>query len=104
MAKILVSLNPREGLADAMTLKYRDFKFLQNMDYENLPFCCHRCHKYGHLGRECILGHRRRRRQNKNFKTKVESPLEEEGKGKMANLNNVDLGVDLEKVESMELD
>lgn len=50
-AKILVSLNPREGLADAMTLKYRDLEFLQKLDYENLSFLCHRCHKYGHLAK-----------------------------------------------------
>lgn len=49
VAYILVSLNPREGLADAMNLKYRGLGFIQILDYENLPFRCHRCYKYGHL-------------------------------------------------------
>ena len=61
VARILVILNPREGLAEAMTLKYRELEFVQKLDYENLPFRCHRCHIYGHLAKECPLGHRRRR-------------------------------------------
>ena len=68
MARILVSLNPNEGLADAMTMKYRDLEFLQMLDYENLPFRCNICHKYGHLVKECTLGHQRRRRQKKTYK------------------------------------
>lgn len=68
VARILVSLNPREGLADAMTLHYRDLEFLQTLDYEHLPFRCNRCHECGHLAKECPLGHRRRRRQKKQCK------------------------------------
>lgn len=66
VARILVSLNPREGLADAINLKYRDIEFFQILDYENLPFRCHCCHQYGHLDWECPLGHRQRRGQRRS--------------------------------------
>lgn len=51
-----------------MKLKYRSLEFLQTLDYENLPFRCHRYHNYGHLAWECPLGHRRHRRQKRRGK------------------------------------
>lgn len=60
VARILVRLNPRE-LVDSINLQYRDFVFEQLLDYELLPFRCHRCHKLGHLARDCPLGKRKRR-------------------------------------------
>ena len=63
-----------EGLAEAMTLKYREMEFLQQLDYENLPFHCHRCHKVGHLAKECPLGHRRRRNPFKTFRKPTTFP------------------------------
>lgn len=65
-AHILISLNPREGLVDAMLLKYGGLEFIQTLDYENLPFRCHHYHFYGHLAQECPLRHRHCRRQRKN--------------------------------------
>lgn len=60
MARILVSLNPSRGLAEKINLQYKDYVFEQILDYEYLPFRCHRCHAYGHLAKECPLGRRRR--------------------------------------------
>ena len=77
VARILVSLNPREGLAEAMTLKYREMEFVQKIDYEKLPFRCHRCHKYGHLAKECPLGHRRQRNPLKVPRKLVVFPVSE---------------------------
>lgn len=65
MARILVSLNPREGLAENIKIQYKDLIFDQALDYEHLPFRCHRCHAYGHLAKDCPLGIRRRRKQKK---------------------------------------
>lgn len=79
MARILVSLNPNEGLANAMIMKYRYLEFLQMLDYENLPFHCNLFHKYGHLAKECTLGHRRCRRQKKPYKQEDVSLSVEEG-------------------------
>lgn len=63
MARILVSLNPSKGLAKTIPLQYKDYVFEQILDYEHLPFRCHRCHVYGHLAKDCPLGRRRRRFQ-----------------------------------------
>jgi len=65
ITRIVVSLNPQEGLAEEINLKYKDFTYTHMLDYEHLPFRCHQCHKYGHLARECSSGFRRRRRQRK---------------------------------------
>lgn len=65
MARILVNLNPDEGLAENIKLRYKDLVFDQPLDYEHLPFRCHRCHEYGHLVRDCPLRFRRRRKQKK---------------------------------------
>lgn len=67
MARILVCLKPVVGLAKKINLQYRDFVFEQILDYEYLPFRCHRCHEYGHLAKECPLGRRRRRYQRVNM-------------------------------------
>ena len=61
VARILVRLTPKNGLAESITLQYRDMVFEQPLDYELLPFRCHCCHEYGHLARDCPLGKRRRR-------------------------------------------
>ena len=37
-ARILVNLNPKEGLADEMCLKYKDYEFNQTLDYEHYYF------------------------------------------------------------------
>lgn len=63
MARILVSLNPRGGLAEKTNLQYKEYVFEHVLDYEHLPFRCHRCHAYGNLAKECPLGRRRRRYQ-----------------------------------------
>lgn len=79
VARILVRLNPREGLAEAMTLRYRELEFVQKLDYENLPFRCHRCHAYGHLAKECPLGYRRRRNPIKMARKSAFAPVSNSG-------------------------
>lgn len=61
VARILVRLNPDEGLEESINLQYQEYVFEQQLDYELLPFRCHCCHEYGHLVRDCPLGRRRRR-------------------------------------------
>lgn len=48
---------------DSINLQYREYVFEQLLDYELLPFRCHRCHEIGHLARDCPMGRRRRRIQ-----------------------------------------
>jgi len=61
MARILVNLKPSGGLPEKIILQYKEFTFEQILDYEFLPFRCHRCHVYGHLAKDCPLGRRRQR-------------------------------------------
>ena len=64
VAHLLVCLVPREDLIEKIHLHLDGKSFFQIIDYEHLPFRCHRCHKYGdHLVRDFPLGISRRRRQ-----------------------------------------
>lgn len=80
MAWILVSLNPRGGLAESIKIQYKYYVFEQPLDYEHLPFKCHRCHAYGHLARDCPIG-KRRRRNPKTVKQKGEEVEPEKNRG-----------------------
>lgn len=96
MARILVDLKPRGGLAETIKIQYKDYVFEQPLDYEHLPFKCHRCHVYGHLARDFPLGKRRRRHQK---------TIEEEGKEADQNqpFQNVETEENQE-VEAMDVD
>jgi hypothetical protein len=48
MARILVALDVREGLAEELQLIKEEVHFHQKMDYEGISFRCHRCHKHMH--------------------------------------------------------
>ena len=41
------------GLPEAVKLKVGEWKHLQTLDYEQLPFKCRGCHEYGHFQRNC---------------------------------------------------
>jgi len=53
VARILVNVNIRDGLAEDMKLIWGPFVIKQILDYENVPFRCRRCHAYGHPAVEC---------------------------------------------------
>ena len=55
VARILVNLNLREGLAESINLDWGPVIISQILDYENVPFHCRRCHAYGHPMSECSL-------------------------------------------------
>jgi len=55
VARILVSINLREGLAEQMNLIWGSEVTPQILDYENVPFRCRRCYVYGHPASECSL-------------------------------------------------
>jgi len=64
MARILVNINVREGLGDAVELVLGHYRHIQKLDYENIPFRCRRCHEYGHLVGDCKLPLRIIKRKN----------------------------------------
>jgi len=53
VARILVNINIREGLAEYINLEWGPIIHPQLLDYENVPFRCRRCHAYGHPVSEC---------------------------------------------------
>ena len=55
VARILVNLNIREGLAEAIILEWGPDPITQILDYENVPFRCRRCHVYGYPAASCKL-------------------------------------------------
>jgi len=55
VARILVSINLREGLAEQINLIWGTEVTPQILDYENVPFRCRRCYVYGHPASECSL-------------------------------------------------
>jgi hypothetical protein len=48
VARILVKINLRKGLLQEITIDSAAGTFVQTLDYEGIPFRCHRCHVYGH--------------------------------------------------------
>lgn len=55
MAHILVYLDTKEGLEEKITLQWKNFTSIQILDYEGDSFRCQRCHKVGHIYKECPL-------------------------------------------------
>ena len=54
VARILVGLEIYKGLVDKLPIESAGGTHIQQIDYEGLPFRCHRCHKLGHLVAQCI--------------------------------------------------
>ena len=66
VARILVNLNIREGLAESIILEWGSDPITQILDYENIPFRCRRCHAYGHPAASCKFQVRRHNGMRRN--------------------------------------
>ena len=55
-AHICVYMDLSKDLPKAISLNWEDEEWIQNIDYEQLPFRCRICHEYGHFGRNCPKG------------------------------------------------
>lgn len=55
LARILVHLDTHERLEEKITLQWGRHIRIQMLDYEGILFRCRRCHKVGHLIKECPL-------------------------------------------------
>lgn len=80
MARILVHLDNRAGLEEKITLHRRHFSHKQHLDYEGVPFRCRRCHKVGHLYKDCPL---LSGVTSENSRGTKQQPLVEQNKGDM---------------------
>jgi hypothetical protein len=52
-ARICVEVNLERGLPDAIKLSLGEWCHIQELDYEQIPFKCLRCHDYGHFAKSC---------------------------------------------------
>ena len=43
------------ALPDEVILEVFDEEWVQTVNYEHVPFKCHKCHEHGHLFRDCPL-------------------------------------------------
>jgi hypothetical protein len=67
-ARIYIEMDVSRALPEAISLEFRDEEWIQNINYEHIPFRCRRCHEHGHLIREFPL----------NKKQEVENPKPQE--------------------------
>jgi hypothetical protein len=51
--RICVEVNLENGLSDAIKLSLGEWCHIQELDYEQIPFKCLRCHAYGHFAKSC---------------------------------------------------
>ena len=56
-AHICIYMDLSKALLEEIRFLWEVEEWLQNLDYEQVPFRCRRCHEYGHLFRECPLNH-----------------------------------------------
>jgi hypothetical protein len=52
-ARICVEVDLEKGLPQAVQLTLDEWTYLQQVDYEQLPFKCKNCHEYGHFAKNC---------------------------------------------------
>jgi hypothetical protein len=52
-ARICVEVSLEEGLPEAIKLTLGEWSHIQELDYEQIPFKCLRCHAYGHFTKSC---------------------------------------------------
>jgi hypothetical protein len=52
-ARICVEVNLEKGLPEAIKLSLGEWSHIQELDYEQIPFKCLRCHDYGHFAKSC---------------------------------------------------
>lgn len=51
-ARICVEMDVSGALHEGLWLEYRDEEYFQDIDYEQIPFRCRKCHEHGHLLRD----------------------------------------------------
>ena len=54
---ICIYMDLSQALSKAIKMIWEDEDWVQNLDYEQVPFQCRLCHEYGHLFWECPLNH-----------------------------------------------
>ena len=55
VALILFQINMQKGLYQELLIESVAGEFVQTLDYEGIPFRCHRCHVYGNNVEKCPI-------------------------------------------------
>ena len=76
-ARICVELDLNNPLPDSMEICLGSSSWIQQLDYESLPFRCQFCHEYGHLLQHCPKDCK-----DANSPSSTPPPLGKEDKGK----------------------
>ena len=66
-ARICVEIELSGALLEEIILEVFYEEWVQMVDYEHIPFRCHKFHEYGHIFRDCMLN----KEMNKSRSTKV---------------------------------
>ena len=53
-ARICVEMDLSGALSDEVILEVFNEEWVQTVDYEHIPFRCHKCHEHGHLFRDYL--------------------------------------------------
>ena len=56
-AQICVYLDISKELPASIKFSWHNEEWIQDIDYEHIPFRCQKCHEYGHLFHECPQNH-----------------------------------------------
>jgi hypothetical protein len=48
-----VEVDLEKGLPEAIQLTLDNWSYIQQVDYEQIPFKCKACHEYGHFVKSC---------------------------------------------------
>lgn len=52
-ARLCVEVDLEKVLPEAIQLNLDSWSYIQQVDYEQIPFKCKACHKYGHFSKSC---------------------------------------------------
>jgi hypothetical protein len=74
VARILVKIDLKKGLLQEITIDSAAGTFVQTLDYEGIPFRCHRCHIYGHGMASCPLPFKGMIRKSKGSNSSLSPP------------------------------
>lgn len=81
-ARNCVEMDLSGALLDEVILEVFDEDWVQTVDYEHIPFRCHKCHEHGHLFRDFPLSKiENRSKQNAIKDTKSFQKVASKGKG-----------------------
>jgi hypothetical protein len=74
VAHILFLINLRKGLYQDLLIESTVGDFVQTLDYEGIPFRCHRCHVYGNSVENCPISIKGKDRMTRGTSSSISPP------------------------------